>query len=62
MTAVLIDPPLFHGDCSQSMDGQGIGLSTVSSFLIGGRCFVDAEALRRLLIFPPSCWLGFRCQ
>ena len=43
--AVLIDPPSpYHADFSQSLDEQGLGLSAVPPFLIGGRRLVDAEA------------------
>ena len=34
----------FHADFSQSLDEQGLGLSAVPPFLVGGRCYVDAEA------------------
>ena len=40
----MIDLPLFHAHFSQSLDEPGLGLSAVPSFLVGGRCFVDAEA------------------
>ena len=38
-------PPPFHANFSKSLDEQGLGLSAVPPFLVGGRRFVDAEAV-----------------
>ena len=37
-------PPPFHADFSQSLDKQGLGISSVPPFLVEGRRFVNAEA------------------
>ena len=34
----------FHANFSQSLDEQGLELSSVPSFLVGGSRFADAEA------------------